>query len=264
MNASFRSARVVRRQRGFTLIEIMIALLVALFLLAGLGTMVAGTRRTGTNQMSLAQLQDEQRLAMSMLNDVIQNAGYFDTNTYYTTASAFPASFTTTGGSNTITLAAGQVVGGVHTSISAPDSIAVRYSTSGIDGIINCVGGTNTAATIYVNYFFIKAGTNPTTNPSQLQCSSDGKTSDAVSLVSNVVNMQMWYGVSTGGGTASSVDTYMTADQVTASAGGWPTVTSVRVTLTFDNPLWTQPGQPQYVYLTRVIALQTRSGAVFP
>jgi type IV pilus assembly protein PilW len=264
MNASLRTARVVRRQRGFTLIEIMIALLVALFLLAGLGTMVAGTRRTGTNQMSLAQLQDEQRLAMSMLNDVIQNAGYFDTNTYYTAASAFPAAFTTTGGSNPITLAAGQVVGGIHTSISAPDSIAVRYSTNGTDGIINCVGGSGAAAT-YVNYFFIKAGTNPTTNPSQLQCSSDGKTSDAVSLVSNVVNMQMWYGVSTAGGTASSVDTYMTADQVTASTGGWPTVTSVRVTLTFDNPLWKQPGQQlQYVYLTRVIALQTRSGAVFP
>ena len=260
MNASFPIARAARCHRGYTLIEILIALLVALFLLAGLGTLVAGTRRTGTNQMALAQLQDEQRLAMSMLSDVIQTAGYFNTNLFYTTAAAFPAAVTTTGGANNITLAAGQVVGGTHTSISAPDTIAVRYATSGTDGIINCVGGTNAAATIYVNYFFV----NTATTPNQLQCSSDGKTSDAVSLVSHVVNMQIWYGVSTGGGTTSNVDTYMTADQVTSSTGGWPTVTSVRVTLTFDNPLWLQPGQPQYVYFTRVIALQTRAGAVFP
>ncbi len=260
MNASLSTTRFIRHQRGYTLIEIMIALLVALFLLAGLGTLVAGTRRTGSNQMSLAQLQDEQRLAMSMLNDVVQNTGYFDSNTYYTTADAFKTSVTTTGGTTNITLAAGQIIGGTHTSISAPDTLAVRYSTSGTDGIINCVGGTSTTATTYVNYFFV----NTASNPNQLQCSSDGKTSDAVSLVGHVVNMQVWYGVSTGTGTTNNVDTYMTADQVTSSTGGWPKVTSARVTLTFDNPLWQQPGQPQYVYFTRVIALQTRAGAVFP
>jgi type IV pilus assembly protein PilW len=261
MNLSFPSFRV-RRQRGYTLIEIMIALVIALFLLAGLGTMVAGTRRTGSNQMLLAQLQDEQRLAMSMLSDVIQHAGYFDTNKYLAATDAW--STTTTVPATGATLLKGQSLSGTHTSISASDTIAVRYATAGGDGIINCNGGTSTAATTYINYFFVSAATTgANASPSQLQCSIDGNTGNAVSLVSNVVNMQMWYGVSTTANT-DNVDTFMTADQVTASAGGWSSVTSVRATLTFNNPLYLQPGQPQYVYFTRVIALQTRAGAVFP
>jgi type IV pilus assembly protein PilW len=160
----------------------------------------------------------------------------------------------------TAALAVGQSVSGTHTSISTPDTIAIRYATSGKDGMINCIGGTSTTATTYINYFSVSAAT--ATAPSQLQCSIDGKTSDPVSLVSNVVNMQIWYGVSTVGGTMNSIDTYMTADQVTAA--NWLNVTSVRASLTFNNPLWGQPGQPQYVYFTRVIALQPRAGAVFP
>lgn len=259
MNTSSRSGGAIRRQRGYTLIEIMIALLVALFLLAGLGTLVAGTRRTGSNQMSLAQLQDEQRLAMSILNDVVQKAGYFNTNSYYTATDAWPAA--TTVPASGAALAVGQILTGTHnTSISVPDTLAVRYSTSGTDGIINCAGGTSTTAATYINYFFV----NTATTPNQLQCSSDGQTGDAVSLVNDVVNMQIWYGLSTGGGSSANVDTYMTADQVTALTNGWFQVTSLRVTLTFKNPLSGQPGQPPYVYFTRVIALQSRAGAVFP
>jgi type IV pilus assembly protein PilW len=258
MKALLPSGCAGQRQRGYTLIEIMIALLVALFLLAGLGALVAGTRRTGSNQMSLAQLQDEQRLAMSILNDVVQKAGYFNTNTYFTATDAWPAA--TTVPATGAALAVGQVLSGTHTSISAPDTLAVRYSTSGTDGIINCAGGTGAAAATYINYFFV----NTTTTPNQLQCSSDGQTSDAVSLVNDVVNMQIWYGLSTGGGSSANVDTYMSADQVTALTSGWFKVTSLRVTLTFKNPLSAQPGQPPYVYFTRVIALQSRAGAVFP
>jgi type IV pilus assembly protein PilW len=219
---------------------------------------VAGTRRTGSNQMLLAQLQDEQRLAMSLLSDVIQRAGYFDTNKYLAATDAWSTTTTVPAG---LTFLKGQSLSGTHTSSSAPDAIAVRYATAGGDGIINCNGGTSTTAANYINYFFVSPAAG--SNPSQLQCSIDGDTTDAVSLVSNVVNMQMWYGVSTTANT-DNVDTFMTATQVTASAGGWPSVTSVRATLTFLNPLWPQPGQPHYVYFTRVIALQTRAGAVFP
>jgi type IV pilus assembly protein PilW len=240
----------VPRQRGFSLIEIMVALLIALFLLGGLGSMVGTTRRTSTNQNSLAQLQDQQRLAMSMLNDVIQTAGYFDTSVYWDAPSAF--STTTTAG--TMTLAIGQYITGTHTSVSAPDTLAVRYTTTGSDGVMSCNGTTNASVTTYVNYFFV----NTATTPNQLQCSLDGKTGDAITLVNNVVNFQVWYGVSTVA-TNNNVDTYMTADQVTA-AGQWNGVASARVTLTIDNPLWGQPGQSQYSTITRLIALQNRTG----
>jgi len=79
-----------RRQRGYTLIEMLVALLIGLFLLGGLFTLEYGTRRTSSNQTALAQLQDNQRFAMSLLNDVIQAAGYFPNPTPYTAQATMP------------------------------------------------------------------------------------------------------------------------------------------------------------------------------
>jgi len=250
---------MARRQRGFSLIEVLVALLVALFLLGGLGTMVAGTHKTSTNQTSLATLQDEQRLSMSILNDTVQTAGYFNTSCATCTLTPPFTAVTTTGAvasAPATALAAGQIIGGVHTSITAPDTLVVQYQTSGTDGVINCGGNTSTTQTIFTNFFFV----NTSVTPYQLECSSDGNSDDAHPLVNNVVNMQVWYGVSTVTG-SQNVDTYMTANQV--STVQWPNVVSVKIILTFNNPLWGQPGQAQYVFLTRVIALQANTGAAW-
>jgi type IV pilus assembly protein PilW len=242
----------LRRPRGYSLIELLVAMAVALFLLAGLGAIVGGTRRTSSNQTALTQLQDEERLAMSIFGTAIQSAGYFPlttSSTSFSNATQFPA--TTTLGTAAVPLAQGQVIGGVYTSISAPDSLVVRYYSSGSDGIINCNGGSSPSPTTFTNLFFV----NTTSNT--LQCSIDGNTADAVTIVNNVVNMQIWYGVTT---TATlSVDTYMNAAQVQAAAD-WSKVLSVKMILTFNNPLYSQPGQPKYVYFTRVIDVQAQTG----
>lgn len=252
------------QQQGFTLIEVMVALFVGLFLLAGLFTILQNTRRTSTNQSSLTQLQDEQRMAMSLINDVVQNAGYFDSNAYQSATTAWPVTVVVVGtGTN---LLAGQPVTGTHTATTSPDILVVRYSTTGTDGVINCTGATSAVATTFVNVFSVNTGTKT------LQCNLDGQ--NAVPLVGpltttgasniGVTNMQIWYGVSTQAGT-NNVDTYMTASQVTTAAA-WSTITSLRVTLTFNNPLYGQPGftatTNQYVYFTRVIALQGRTGVI--
>src|SRR5580658_5660945 len=99
----------VSRQRGFTLIEILVALLVGLFLVGGLLAIVQRTRMTTSNQTALAQLQDNQRFAMALLSDVIQTAGYFPIPTYKLASVALvaaPPSFPT----------AGQAIDGTHTS----------------------------------------------------------------------------------------------------------------------------------------------------
>jgi type IV pilus assembly protein PilW len=248
-----------RRQHGYTLIEILVALLIAIFLLAGLFTILQNTRRTSSNQTGLALLQDEQRMAMSMLNDVIQSAGYFDTNTYQTAQLAWSAATAVT--ATGTTLAAGQALTGSHAAASPGDVIAVRYASAGGDGVINCNGATSTIAANWVNTFFIASTTTAGVTTYQLECSIDGLTTDAVPLVQDVYNLQVWYGVSTTAST-NNVDTYMTANQL--SAANWPNVTSVRVTLTFVNPVWkTAPaGQPQFVYFTRVIPIQGRTGVI--
>src|SRR5271167_1339968 len=78
-------------QRGFTLIEILVALMIGLFLLGGLLTIVQANRAVFGNQSQLAQLQDSERMAMTILAEVIQSAGYFPdptTNTLTTTLTA--------------------------------------------------------------------------------------------------------------------------------------------------------------------------------
>jgi len=66
-----------RGDRGFTLIELMIALLIGVFLLGALLTIVQTNRTVFGDQNKMAQLQDGERMAMTMMADVIQSAGYF-------------------------------------------------------------------------------------------------------------------------------------------------------------------------------------------
>jgi len=253
----------LRRQRGYTMIEITVALFIGLFLLAGLFTILQNTRRTSTTQTGLTKLQDEERMAMSLLNDVIQNAGYFDANKYQTALTAWPAAVTVAGpAGQPLTLAAGQPLTGTHTSAGAADVLVARYSTAGGDGVINCIGATSTVAADWVNAFYVSSTTTSGVTTYELNCTPDGTTASGVPLVTDVANLQAWYGISTQSG-VSNVDTYRTADQM--GAADWANVTSVRVTLTFANPLYSasQPAQqPQYVYFTRVIALQGRTGVV--
>ncbi len=62
-----------RSQGGFTLVELMVATTIAVFLLGGLFATVQSTRRAYGNQNLLSQLQDNERLAMSLMaSDIFQ------------------------------------------------------------------------------------------------------------------------------------------------------------------------------------------------
>lgn len=249
-----RTAR--RRQCGFTLIEIMIALLIGLFLMGALLTMVQTNRRVFGEQNQLAQVQDNERIALTMLTDIIQAAGYFPQQ---------PVLNTLTG---TMTAAApfgvGQFIYGTY-SATPPgpgDTITVRYMTAGGDGIINCSGQTTPAGpnVLNINKFEISNG--------QLLCTREDGTQFA--LVGGVagsgldlVSMHIEYGVrfdATAQG--NNVDKYLTADLVDA-AGLWNSVISVWVTLRFNNPLYVIGGsQPQFFDVQRVIGVMSQMGPV--
>jgi hypothetical protein len=85
-----------------------------------------------------------------------------------------------------------------------------------------------------------------------------------VPLVNNVQSLEIFYGVNRTSPTVNyNVDTYLTADQMNAAlqAGGdWMNITSVRIVLTFTNPLANQPGQPPTVVFERVVAVMGRAG----
>jgi type IV pilus assembly protein PilW len=246
-----RNRRSTRAQRGFTLVELMVTVAIALFLLYGLVTIVERTRRTSLDQQSLAQLQDQQRFAMTVLTDVIQAGGYFPDPTTWTPALSLPLA---------APFGQGQPFSGTHNAAAPGDTIGVRYRTAQKDGIINCTGGTNTAfpTQVYTNSFSVSA-------VGQLQCALGVGTPIAfaapVPLVSGVTNLRIYYGVKRNFAvTDYNVDTYLTADQMLNA--DWDNVSSVRVILTFTNPLYKGPGAGQQPTITfdRVVEVMARAG----
>jgi type IV pilus assembly protein PilW len=242
-------------QRGFTLIELMIAIAIGLFLVGGLLTLVQAMKRTSVSQSGLSQLQENERMAMSLLTDVIQSTGYF-TNPFSTAASSFPV---VTG----VFTSAGQSIVGTGSYAAGGNIITVRYMTTGTDNVINCTGNTSTGvAATFINKFSIDANGNL-----QCQLTVNGGTPTTVPLISGLTKMQILYGVQTNTSVSTnSVDAYLDAPAV-AAGPYWNSVKSVKVTLTFANPLWgSLPGQtkanymPQTVSFTRIITVMSNTG----
>ena len=252
-SSALQAPGAARRHGGYTLVELMVALAIALFLLGGLFTIVQGTRTTFGNQNQLAQLQDNERLAMTLVTDVIQAAGYFPDPTTNTAAGSLPA---------VGPFQAGQAISGQRSAAAPEDSITVRYTTNPNDGMINCTGTSNTsgAPAQYWNTFSI-TNTGPNNSP-QLVCAlsvNGGAPNPPAALVNGVQNLQIWYGVKRDFTVDNdSVDTYLRADQMTNA--DWSNLTAVRVILTFNNPLFPQPGQPQTISFERVIDIMNRAG----
>ncbi len=236
------------RHAGFTLIELMIALLIGLFLIGGLLVLVQAMKRTDTVQSGLSKLQENERLAMTLITNVVQTAGYFPDPLNNSQSSEFPASGN---------FAVGQALYGTGT--GTDDTISVRYATSGTDGVLDCSGNTQGASTL-TNAFSLDVNGN-------LQCQLTVGTAatQTITLVSGLTNVQILYGVQTNSASGNnSIDAYLDASQVTAGSY-WPDVISVQIALTFQNPLYgTGSGQsttvPQTVTFRRVIDLMNKAG----
>ncbi len=244
MHAMHSKYRPLQDERGFTLIEILIALLIGLFLLGALLTIVQTNRAVFGNQNKLSQLQDGERMALTMMADVIQSTGYFPDPTNNTLT-------------NTLTpappFAQGQPIYGTYSAAPPGDQISVRYMTAGGDGILNCSGQSNPTGgpnTLYVNTFQVLNN--------QLICTMNGT---QYNLVNGVTNLSVLYGVkANAGATGNNVDTYMNAAQVTA-AGVWGSVISAMVQLTFTNPLYVaNQGMQPTISIQRVIGVMNQTG----
>ena len=249
----YQSLRQAARQRGLTLVEIMVAMAISLFLIGGLLTIVQSTRKTYSSQNQLAQLQDNERLAMTLLGDVIQAAGYFPDPTTNTVTGALPvvASAYPLGPFAT----AGQPITGTTSVALAGDRIIVRFLTAPNDGMINCTGSSNTTAAnaMYTNAFRVAT----IGGVSYLTCALNNAA--AVPLVAGVQSVKFLYGVKTDfTADNGAVDSYLKASEMTAA--NWNNVISVSVTLTFVNPLAGQPNQPATIAFQRVVSVMNRAG----
>jgi type IV pilus assembly protein PilW len=257
------TAAHLRRQHGFTLVELMVALAISLFLLFGLVTVVQNVRKANANAQALSLLQDQQRFAFTVLTDVIQQGGYFPLPQTYSTASLVAWS----GPLAWESAPAGQAFFGSHAGGTTPDTLGVSYmaesyTAANQDQVILCDGSTNTTGAVvqYANQFSIVPAGGST--PAYLQCQLNANT--AVPLVYGVTNMTIYYGVNRNAPTVNyNVDTYLTADQMCSActSNDWLNISSVRVVLQFTNPLFGQgTTQPATITMERVIPVMGRSG----
>jgi type IV pilus assembly protein PilW len=258
-----------RIPRGFTLVELMIAILISLFLAGGLLTLVQAMKRTAGVQSGLSTLQDSERVAMTLIADVIQSAGYFPNPTVNTGVSMFPVIAP-------YTFAGQTIIGTGNYGDPAPgNSITIRYATAGTaavppaspDNTINCTGNSSPNPTTFINTFSVAAGTAPGTF--DLICvlyDSAANATTTVHLVSGVTQLQIYYGVQTNPAVSNgSADTYLDAATITAD-NYWGNVVSVKITLTFINPLYgnlagqTVVNTPQTISFTRVVDVMNKTG----
>ena len=190
--------RNVSTQRGFTLVEIMVAITLGIILLGGTIQIYATSKNGYRLQDGIASMQENGRYAMHALRENILMAGF----PMIADVAPFDPATTTDGDSDRITL----------------------RLQSGTD----CLGSAVTAADgIAVNELFVDTTTNT------LSCRGNGNNT-AQALVENIEAMQILYGVDDDGDAVAN--RYVTATEVQGGvinpgSPDWNSIVSVRIAL---------------------------------
>ena len=242
-------------ERGFSLIELMVAISVSLFLLGGLAVILQHTKNTYTSQTAMSQLQDNERLAMTLIAAVIETAGYYPNPAVNAAATLMPVS------ANFATAGTPSIIGVAGANGARGDRITVRYAAGANvgpvpDNVINCLGQTNALAVAdgWENTFDVNANNQLTCTLVSVNAGQRGP----FPLVSFVRSMTLQYGLNTLGTTQSCIDTWKTAAQMVAT--DWQNVCAVRVTLVFTNTANPPNGPNPTITFSRVIGLMSRAG----
>lgn len=219
-----------RGRRGFTLIEMMVALAVGLVMVFGFAVMFVNMKSTFKTQDSLGTLQDGERLAMTVLTSAVQQAGYYPTPLTASRSDQILATTDTDYG----TWVAGRQIYGTAASASLNESLQTAFATATGDGLLNCLGGTNTGTgnLTYRNVFTVDSA-HGTLKCKVLSTANGSSTTDSgwQDIVANVKSMSVLYGVDSNADGA--LDEYMPVGSMTSTL--WDNVKAVRVTLVLVN-----------------------------
>jgi type IV pilus assembly protein PilW len=151
------------KQKGFTLVEIMVALTLSMVLIGGVIQIYISGKESYRVQKELARLQENQRIAMEFIQNDIRRAGFTPKNDPGVKPIPFDQRISVTDGGN------------------ASDSITITY-TSDTDCLGAATGGTAT------NRYFIQNN--------QLMCAGNGGGAP-MPIADGVENMQILLGENT-------------------------------------------------------------------
>ena len=219
------AGRSRRTAHGFTLIELMVAITIGLFIVSGIGAILVSMRTSFKAQDGLTQMQENARFLLTVMDTTVHNGGYFTDTVNVKSDAALPVP--ASGNTDGTTFAAAQFITGTS---GTSDTLDVRFQTATGDGLMNCNGDTNTSGSnvVYTNSFAVNGS-------GQLTCAvatNGGLPAAAEILIDNVSTMKVLYGVDTDGD--GSVDTYKPASAITTPAM-WNAVGSVQLTLTMKD-----------------------------
>lgn len=268
-----------KRLAGRSLVELMIAITIGLFILIAVSALFLSNSQTSRTSDDKSRLEDEGRLALNLITFHLRMAGYgpllsaiqnnqtLSFGTKFTKPIGYPLGIQPnpvegcSGGFSNPATAAIACTGG-----TTPDSIAIRYvvdlfntnvTNSGVPAPTDCLGQRITAvSSIVENRFFIR--NNPTTGRSELYCIGNGNTPDfadftgtAQPIAENVIDMRITYGTAgidpvTGDISTTVNRAFADANTVTTFPRQWLSVLSVNVCLVVqsaNNNVTTRPIQ---------------------
>ena len=191
-----------KRTAGFTLLELLVAMSLGLFLMAGLIQVLLANSEIFRVQENSSRMQEDGRFATTVLNNAVSLTGYRE-DASLAMNSQFP-SYNTLPNPPVQTFLAAEVVNGADNDIGGgnnikdgTDTIAIRYRSDG--AIRDCLGSMVGNGLMSVNRFYVD-------DDDTLNCRSDvynPSTGVAVRtatqpLIDNVEDMQIRYGMSTG------------------------------------------------------------------
>lgn len=239
----------LRAQRGLSLIELLVALGLGLFLIAGVFQVTVGSRQSFDIIQAQSTTQESGRFATRFIADTARNAGYInlgkieeasgddfaqalmDSVDFATSVSAYwPAEANFQEGA---VVSGSDSAAGAGFSDAKPNSdlLSMRmqgdpnYALSGINiSMSDCQGALLSQAqdTRTVVNYFINANNSLVCRADQVGGTTT--TGDVVELVAGIEEMQVVYGVEAAGGTSFYAASAMNAID-------WPQVRSVRIAL---------------------------------
>lgn len=237
-----------KKQQGFSLVELMIAITLGMVLMGASLQFIVSTRQTYDINDDVARIQENGRIALDILVNDLQFAGYrTPLNGDGKVPNFFLMDCTTGANSSDACLLDGEGVGGA---INNSDRLAIQFDPPPDDGTeTDCLGNAIAATTTLVNVYTIDAVTADGSTINSLFCRGfNADTGLWISarqpLVDGIDSMQVLYRVTTPSTTTSNVQySYVPADQITPA--DWPYITAARVALLVSNGLATGSAEAQ-------------------
>ncbi|MHA6495299.1 PilW family protein [Pseudomonas borbori] len=234
-----------RQQKGFSIIELLVAMAIGLILLLGVSQVFLSSRQTFATNDAMSKLQENGRFALEFIASTARQAGYLSPGS--TESRPFPVEPINCGkgssASNPCTVN-GAAGASDRVSFSAEPAIL-------IDGNLrDCAGGIVPVNKIVINSYFIIPADGDNPQPS-LGCSSYNR-SDSTWIVQNqrlidgVESLQVLYGVASNADPLS-VGSFISADKVELQ-NKWKDVIAVRIAVLANSIDAVTPAPPQRGY----------------